>query len=123
MKKEKKKRVVVCLLLSSLAHSNHGICSFFGDLHGRLDLELVPKLFQFSTVRRVFPFVVLLLTSTADVACPRFVHADETYMAFPNHVVEVFHRLVSTAPYALGDKMDASRVISQAFYGSPPNFS
>ena len=32
-------------------------------------------------------------------------------MAFPNHV-EVFHLLVSTAPYALGDKMDASRVIS-----------
>ena len=51
----------------------------FGDLHGRLDLELVPKLFYFSTVRRVFAFVVLLPPSTADVACPRFVHTDETW--------------------------------------------
>ena len=52
---------------------------FFGDLHGRLDLELVPKLFYFSTVRRVFTFVVLLPPSAADVACPRFVHTDETW--------------------------------------------
>ena len=50
---------------------------FFSDLHGRLDLELVPKLFYFPTVRRVFAFVVLLPPSTADIACPRFVHTDE----------------------------------------------
>ena len=33
--------VVVCLL-SYLPHSKYGICLFFGDLHRRLDLELVP---------------------------------------------------------------------------------
>ena len=52
---------------------------FFSDLHERLDLELLPKLFYFSTVRRVFAFVVLLPPSTADVACPRFVHTDEPW--------------------------------------------
>ena len=51
----------------------------FGDLHGRLDLELVPKLFYFSIVRRVFALVVFLSPSTADVACPRFVHTEETW--------------------------------------------
>ena len=70
--------VVVCLL-SSLPHSKYDICSFFGDIHGRLDLKLVPKLFYFCTVRRVFAFVVLLPPSTADVACPSFVHTDETW--------------------------------------------
>ena len=36
-------------------------------------------------------------------------------MAFPNHV-EVFHRLVSTSPYcAIGDNIDAYRVISLRF--------
>ena len=70
---------VVACLLSSLAHSKHGICLFFGDFHGRLELEFVPKLFYFSTVRRVIAFVVSLPTSTADVACPRFVHTDETW--------------------------------------------
>ena len=70
--------VVVCLL-SYRPHSKYGICSFFGDLHGRLDLELVPKLFYFSTVQRVFAFVVLLPPSTADVACPRFVHTGEPW--------------------------------------------
>ena len=52
---------------------------FFSDRHGRLDLELVPKLLYFSTERRVFAFVVLLPPSTADVACPRFVHIDEPW--------------------------------------------
>ena len=52
---------------------------FSSDLHGRLDLELLPKLFYFSTVRRLFAFVVLLPPSTADVACPRFVHTDEPW--------------------------------------------
>ena len=66
-------------LLSFLAHSKHGIFSFFGDFHGGLDLELVPKLFNFSTVRRVFDFVVLLPPSTAVVACPRFVHTAEPW--------------------------------------------
>ena len=65
--------------MSSLPHSKYGICSFFGDLHGRLDLELVPKLFYFSTERRVFAVVVLLPPSTAYVAYPRFVHTDETW--------------------------------------------
>ena len=74
---------------------------FFSDLHGRLDLELVPKLFYFSTVRRAFAFVVLLPPSTADVACPRFVRT----MAFPNHIV-VFHRLDFTSPYAIDDNID-----------------
>ena len=53
------------------------ICSFFGDCHGRLELELVPKLFCFFAVRRVFVYVVLLPPSTAGVACPRFAHTDE----------------------------------------------
>ena len=70
--------VVVCLL-SSLPHLKYGICSFFDDLHGRLDLELVPKLFYFSTVQRVSAFVVLLPPSTTDVACARLVHTDETW--------------------------------------------
>ena len=35
-------------------------------------------------------------------------------MAFPNHV-EVFHRLVPTSAYAIGDSMDAFRVISLRF--------
>ena len=35
-------------------------------------------------------------------------------MAFPNHV-EVFHRIVSTPPYAIGGNMDAFRVISLRF--------
>ena len=39
----------------------------------------MPKLFYFSTVRRVFAFVVLLPPPTADVACPRFVDTDETW--------------------------------------------
>ena len=70
--------IVVCLL-SYLPHSKYGVCPFFGDLHGRIDLELVPKLLYFSTVRRVFAFVVLLPLSTADVACPRFVHSNEPW--------------------------------------------
>ena len=52
---------------------------FISDLHGRLDIELLPKLFYFPTVRRVTAFVVLLPPSTADVACPRFVHTDEPW--------------------------------------------
>ena len=55
------------------------ICSIFGDLHGRLYLEHVPKLLYFSTVRRAIAFVVSLPPSTAHVACPRFVHTDETW--------------------------------------------
>ena len=35
-------------------------------------------------------------------------------MAFPNHV-EVFHRLVPTSPYAIGDNIDSSRVIYLRF--------
>ena len=35
-------------------------------------------------------------------------------MAFPNHA-EVFHRLVSTSPYAIGNNMDAFRLISLRF--------
>ena len=50
-----------------------------GDLYGRLDLELVPKLFYFSTVRRVFALAVLLSPTTADVACPRSVHTDDPW--------------------------------------------
>ena len=73
------------------------------------------KLFYFSTVRRVFAFVVLLPPSTAAMLCslPTF-RAYRLTMAFPNHV-EVFHLLVSTSPSALGDNMDASRVISLRF--------
>ena len=88
----------------------HLFVFFFSDLHGRLDLELVPELLYFSTVRRVFASVVLLPPSTADVACPRFVRT----MAFPNHV-EVFYRLDFISPYAIGDNIDASRVISLRF--------
>ena len=36
-------------------------------------------------------------------------------MAFPNHHVEVFHRLVPTSLYAIGDNIDVSRVISPRF--------
>ena len=42
---------------------------------------------------------------------PKF-RAYRRNMTFPNHVS---HRLVSTAPYALGDNIDASRVISLRF--------
>ena len=35
-------------------------------------------------------------------------------MAFPNHV-EVFYRVVRTSPNAIGDNMDAFRVISLRF--------
>ena len=74
-----KRFYLVVYLLSSLPHSKWSVCSFFGDLHGRLDLELEPKLFYCSTVWRVFVFLVLLPPSTADVACPRFVHTDESW--------------------------------------------
>ena len=76
MRLQKRVSVVVCLL-SPLPHSKYGICSFSGDLQGRLDLELVRKLFYFSTWPRVFAFVIWLPPSTADVACPRFVHINE----------------------------------------------
>ena len=41
------KHVNVVCLLSSLPHSKDGIYSFFGDIHSRLDLDLVPQLFYF----------------------------------------------------------------------------
>ena len=52
---------------------------FFDYPHGRLDLELVPKLLYFSTVPRVFALVVLLPPSTADVVCPLVVNTDEPW--------------------------------------------
>ena len=79
-----------------------------------LILNLWPKLFYFPTVRRMFVFVVLLPPSTADVACPLCVHTDEPSMVFPSHA-GIFHLLVSTSPYALGDNIHASRVISLRF--------
>ena len=78
LRPQQRLNLVLCLL-SSLPHSKYGTCSFLGDLYVRLDPELAPKLFHFSTVRRVFAFVVLLPPSTAYVACPRFVHTDETW--------------------------------------------
>ena len=101
---------VVCLFLSSLPHSKYDIGSFFGDVHGRLGLEFVPKLFYFSIVRRVFVFVVLLPLSTANVACPRFVHTDEPWRF--RTMLTFYFCLVPTSPYALGDNMDVSRVVS-----------
>ena len=86
--------------------------SFFGDLHGRLDLEVVPKLFYFSTVRRVFAFVVLLPPSTADVVCPRFVHTDEPCGVFEPCRGFPSSRFHLALFYALDDNIDASRVIS-----------
>ena len=68
---------VVVYLLPSFGAFKHGVCSFFGDLHARRDLELVLKLLYFSAVRRVLAFDNVLPLSTADVACPRFVHTNE----------------------------------------------
>ena len=56
-----------------------GISSLFGDVHGHLGLEDVPKVFYRCMERRVFVFVVLLPSSTADVACRRFVYTDEQW--------------------------------------------
>ena len=72
---------VVVRLLSSLPHSRHGICSFFGGNHGgfRFELELASQLYIFSTARRAFVLVVLLPPSTAAAACPRFAHTDEPW--------------------------------------------
>ena len=39
----------------------------------------MPTSFYFSTARRVFGFGVSLPPSTAGVACPRFVHADDPW--------------------------------------------
>ena len=42
-------------------------------------------------------------------------------MTFPNHV-EVFYRVVPTSPYAIGDNMDAVRVVSLRFSQGTTSF-
>ena len=82
------------------AFKAHGICSFSRGLHGRLDLELVPKLCLFATVRRAFAIVDILPPSTADVAGPRFVLANEPWRIRPMSwfsIVSISPRLMRVA--------------------------
>ena len=88
--------------------------SFFGGHHGRVDIELVPKFvllfLQYDECSPSwFCFRLLQPMWPAHISC-----IYRRTMAFSNHV-EVFHRLVSTSPYALDDNKDASRVISLRF--------
>ena len=104
---------VVVHLLFSLVHSKYGICSFVGDLHGRLDLELVPTLFFLFYSPTNVRLRGLASAFYRRCSLPTF-RAYRRNMAFPNHV-KVFHRLVPTSPYAIGDDMDAFRLISLRF--------